>query len=70
MATRFLKLNDTLKCDRCGATVKLYSHWANACDRCSAEYNGSGQRLAPRSQWGEETGDLGTFGSNRSDEAS
>ena len=27
------------------------------CDKCGKDYNSSGQRLAPRSQWGEETGE-------------
>lgn len=38
----------------CGAEVVLASSWANPCDRCSREYNMSGQQLAPRSQWGGE----------------
>lgn len=42
-------------CD-CGAKVELDSSWANECG-CGREYNGSGQLLAPRSQWGEETGE-------------
>lgn len=44
-----------LKCD-CGAKVQL-DGFTNTCDRCRADYNMSGQRLAPRSQWGEETGE-------------
>lgn len=43
-------------CD-CGAHVQLDSSWANECEKCGTEYNGSGQRLAARSQWGEETGE-------------
>lgn len=27
------------------------------CEHCEADYNFAGQRLAPRSQWGEETGE-------------
>lgn len=27
------------------------------CDRCGADYNQSGDQLALRSQWGEETGE-------------
>lgn len=42
---------------RCGAHLSLESSWANECERCHTEYNGSGQELAPRSQWGEETGE-------------
>ena len=44
-------------CENCGNRVYLTSAWANECDKCGAEYNMSGQRLAPRSQWGEETGE-------------
>lgn len=43
------------RCD-CGARVVLHSSWANDC-HCGREYNASGQLLAPRSQWGEETGE-------------
>ena len=32
------------------------SGFTNTC-LCGADYNMSGQRLAPRSQWGEETGE-------------
>jgi hypothetical protein len=46
-----------IKCKCCGETVVLTSCWANECDRCGTEYNGLGQRLAPREQWGEETGE-------------
>jgi len=44
-----------LKCD-CGAHMSL-DGFTNTCDGCSADYNMSGQRLALRSQWGEETGE-------------
>lgn len=43
-----------LKCD-CGTTVYL-SGFTNTC-RCGRDYNSFGQLLAPRSQWGEETGE-------------
>lgn len=43
------------KCDACGRHVHL-SHSDNDCD-CGAIYNLFGQRLAPREQWGEETGE-------------
>lgn len=42
------------RCD-CGREVVL-SGFTNTCD-CGADYNSVGQRLAPRSQWGEETGE-------------
>jgi hypothetical protein len=43
-------------CD-CGRTIVLDCPWVNTCDHCGREYNGSGQELAPREQWGEETGE-------------
>jgi hypothetical protein len=42
-------------CD-CGDTVALYG-FTNTCDSCNRDYNMSGQELAPRSQWGEDTGE-------------
>jgi len=42
-------------CEYCGAEVYL-SCFTNPCD-CGADYNMSGQALAPREQWGEETGE-------------
>lgn len=46
----------------CGHKIEVRSMWANACG-CGNEYNGLGQRLAPRSQWGYETGeDFGDAG--------
>lgn len=39
----------------CGSTVYL-TGFTNTCD-CGRDYNMSGQLLAPRSQWGEETGE-------------
>ena len=43
-----------IRCD-CGQRIVCYG-FTNPCD-CGADYNMSGQRLAPRSQWGEETGE-------------
>ena len=43
-------------CDSCGSRVGLHG-FTNSCTGCPAEYNMSGQRLAPRSQWGAETGE-------------
>ena len=40
------------KCD-CGESFPLTSSWANACV-CGVEYNGMGQRLAPREQWEDD----------------
>lgn len=44
-----------IKCD-CGNVIDGRA-FTNTCDRCGADYNNAGQRLAPRSQWGEETGE-------------
>ena len=44
-----------MRCD-CGEEIECVSWWSNECD-CGTEYNGAGQALAPRSQWGEETGE-------------
>ena len=49
------------KCE-CGAKVVLSDSWANQCPKCPREFNKSGQLLAPRSQWGEETGEQGLWG--------
>lgn len=40
----------------CGAHVTLHG-FTNTCDECERDYNMSGQLLAPREQWGEETGE-------------
>ena len=39
----------------CGEDVDCQS-FTNECE-CGADYNFNGMRLAPRSQWGEETGE-------------
>jgi len=44
-------------CDCCGGRVTLYGSFDCRCKNCGAEYNLFGQRLAPRSQWGYETGE-------------
>lgn len=41
----------------CGRHVVITHSWANTCQGCGREYNGSGQLLADRSYWGEETGE-------------
>jgi hypothetical protein len=41
----------------CGGEVHCLDSWANDCDHCDREYNRDGSLLAPRSQWGEETGE-------------
>jgi hypothetical protein len=40
----------------CGEQLECYG-FTNTCDLCGADFNSAGQRLAPRSQWGEETGE-------------
>ena len=40
----------------CGGEVVLDS-FTCPCDSCHLEYNASGQLLAPRHYWGEETGE-------------
>lgn len=52
---REVRIPTLIRCE-CGETMALHSGWANACE-CGCEYNGSGQLLAPRCQWGEETGE-------------
>lgn len=41
----------------CDAEVVLNMVMTNTCDKCGADYSVSGQRLAPRSQWGWDTGE-------------
>ena len=41
----------------CGELVTCSDGWANECDQCGTEYNGSGQELCAREFWGEETGE-------------
>lgn len=44
-------------CD-CGKTLDHGGPGADIeCQHCGREYNSAGQLLAPRSQWGEETGE-------------
>ena len=48
---------------RVPAKIKCCDKWlslgsfTNTCNKCGADYNGSGQLLASRSFWGEETGE-------------
>ena len=46
-----------IQCLRCQSEVTLADAWLSICSRCGADYNGSGQLLAPRHVWGEETGE-------------
>lgn len=45
----------TIQC-ACGSSVAC-NGFTNTCSGCGADYNMSGQLLASRSQWGEETGE-------------
>lgn len=40
----------------CGKAVSLDDAWLNICS-CGRDFDGAGNVLAPRSQWGEETGE-------------
>lgn len=41
----------------CCAEDLICYNFTNTCPTCDADFNMNGQRLAPRSQWGEETGE-------------
>lgn len=44
----------------CGALIDCEGNRPGAdvdCPKCGREFNSAGQELAPRSQWGEETGE-------------
>jgi hypothetical protein len=43
-----------IRCEVCGSEVELDDAFASGCPKCGTEYNGCGQQLAPRSQWGDE----------------
>lgn len=55
---RFIEVGDktvrVIRC-RCGRELETPG-FTNTCD-CGADYNWAGQELAPREQWGEETGE-------------
>lgn len=40
----------------CGQEITC-DRWTNTCDRCWTDYGSNGFALAPRSQWGAETGE-------------
>jgi len=50
----YLSVRPVITC--CGSDL-VCEHFTNTCDHCGADYNFAGQTLAPRSQWGEETGE-------------
>jgi len=45
-----------LRCN-CGEVLHTWDSFLNTCGSCGRDYNGSGQALAPRHHWGEETGE-------------
>ena len=51
------RVSAQIKC--CGEWLSL-GKFTNTCNKCGADYNGSGQLLASRSLWGEETGESWT----------
>ena len=51
-----IRIPAVILCENCHSKLELHDAWINTCD-CGADYNGSGQRLAPRYMWGEETGE-------------
>jgi len=50
------KVGRTVEVKCCGRWLECLN-FTNTCPRCEADYNFAGQRLAPREQWGEETGE-------------
>ena len=48
------KVYPVVKC--CGQDVPCMN-FTNTCDTCGTDYNFNGDQLAPRSHWGEETGE-------------
>lgn len=48
---------DTVAKCICGEEIQLSRRFTSTCDECDRDYNSSGQLLADRSQWGEETGE-------------
>lgn len=43
--------------EECGEEISLDMVMTNTCPECGSDYNVSGQKLAPRSQWGWDTGE-------------
>lgn len=53
--SHWAKIFPLIKC-HCGEDV-VCSNFTNTCDNCESDYNFAGDLLAPREQWGEETGE-------------
>jgi len=52
---KFYYAPPVIQCLRCQSEVTLTDAWLSTCSRCGADYNDSGQILAPCHLWGEET---------------
>lgn len=52
-----LKNPKTIKCKSCQKATVTLAGFTNTCDVCGADYALDGGLLAPREQWGEETGE-------------
>jgi len=50
----WIRVETQVRC--CGEWLSCY-RFTNTCSNCGADYNMGGQQLAPRAQWGEETGE-------------
>lgn len=51
---------EKIQCKKCKNTVVIdgsFSNKCGKCGKCGTEYNALGQELAPRSEWGWETGE-------------
>lgn len=51
-----MKKYKTINCNHCNEEVILTNGFTNTCI-CGTDYNGLGEELAPREQWGWETGE-------------
>ena len=49
-----MKKYKTINCNHCNEEVILTNGFTNTCI-CGTDYNGLGEELAPREQWGWET---------------
>lgn len=50
-------MNKTIQCVDCKEKVFISKAFVSTCGYCGTDYNAVGQKLAPRDQWGEETGE-------------
>lgn len=46
-----------IKCVNCNEEVPLLNAFTNTCDSCGTDYDGQGNKLATREEWGWETGE-------------